>query len=79
MFRQMDNMNWGESQGLYKWFLLFLVIDLVLRGFALWRSARQEHKWWFIALLVINSLGILPGIYLLTHRESQKLATKKKK
>lgn len=45
-----------------------LVVDLVARGFALWKSARDSQKWWFVALLVINSLGILPAIYLLTHR-----------
>jgi hypothetical protein len=49
----------------------FIILDLVLRGFALWRAARRGQKVWFIALLVVNSLGILPGIYLMTNTKSK--------
>ena len=42
--------------------------DLIWRGFALWRSARNEQPIWFVLLLVLNTAGILPIIYLLTHR-----------
>ncbi len=45
-------------------FIILLVIDLTLRGISLWKSARKDQKYWFVALLVINSLGILPLIYL---------------
>ncbi|HJM46962.1 MAG: DUF5652 family protein [Candidatus Marinimicrobia bacterium] len=31
---------------------------------ALWFSARNNDKKWFIAILIINSLGILPIYYL---------------
>lgn len=41
-----------------------LIVDLVLRGIALYKSARRGQKAWFIALLIVNSLGILPAIYL---------------
>lgn len=42
--------------------------DLVWRGFALWRAGGNRQKGWFIALLIINSVGILPIIYLLTEK-----------
>jgi hypothetical protein len=49
--------------------LLFLVVwDLAWKGVALWKAGRNDDLGWFIALLVINSAGILPIIYLLTHR-----------
>jgi methionyl-tRNA synthetase len=50
--------------------LLFLALlwTIVLKGFALWHAARNEQKWWFIALLVINTLGILEIIYLIWFR-----------
>ncbi len=52
--------------------LPFLIIaaiwTLVLKGFALWYAARGSQKWWFIALLLINTLGILEIIYLLWFR-----------
>lgn len=64
----------GHWEGLL---LPFIVLDIVLRGIALWRSARAGQTWWFFALLVINSLGILPGIYLFTHPQPEQ--SKKKK
>lgn len=52
------------------------ILDLVLRGFALWKAARKEQNVWFIALLVVNSVGILPLIYLLLNKDGK---TSKKK
>lgn len=40
--------------------------SLAWKGFALWRAARKAQKGWFVALLAINTLGILEIIYLLT-------------
>jgi hypothetical protein len=55
-----------------QWFLLalpFLVIwDLVWRGLALWASARRRQTAWFVCLLILNTLGVLPIIYLLLNR-----------
>lgn len=47
-------------------FLLILIVAWVLyfKGIALWKSARLEHKKWFIALLVINTFGILEIYYI---------------
>lgn len=50
--------------------LLFIVLPLLIiwelfwKGIALWGSAKNNHKYWFIFLLLINSLGIVPLIYL---------------
>ncbi len=51
----------------WNWIIPLAILDLVLKAISLYRSARREEKVWFAALLVINSLGILPAIYLLTH------------
>ena len=48
---------------------IFLVIELVLKGISLYKSAKRDQKVWFVALLLINSLGILPLIYLLLNRD----------
>ncbi len=45
--------------------LIVLVIDVTLKGFALWRASRNKHKVWFILILIFDSAGILPLIYLL--------------
>ncbi len=49
------------------WFLVYplLIWSLFWKGLALWRSARSGQKYWFIALLVVNTVGVLEIIYLL--------------
>ena len=44
--------------------LLVTLWALVWKGIALWKSARYNKKWWFIALLVINTLGLLEILYI---------------
>lgn len=46
-----------------------LVWSLFWKGLALWRSARMNHKGWFIALLIINTLGIFEIIYIIATRK----------
>jgi hypothetical protein len=46
--------------------ILALVLwTLVLKGYALWTAARGGQKKWFIALLIINTAGILEIVYLI--------------
>lgn len=46
------------------WVVLALIWVLAWKGAALWRAAQLRQKYWFVALLVINTLGILEIIYL---------------
>ncbi len=59
------------------WLFCFLVImlwELVWKALALWASARNNQQYWFIAILVINSMGILPIIYLLWFKRKKAIA-----
>lgn len=38
--------------------------SLFWKGLALWHAGRRAEPWWFIALLLINTLGILEIVYL---------------
>ncbi len=49
-------------------FMIAMVWTLVLKGYALWYAARGHQKWWFIALLIVNTLGILEIVYLIWFR-----------
>lgn len=49
--------------------LILIVLDVVLKGVALWYSARSGQKYWFIALLILNTAGILPLIYIIFFRK----------
>jgi hypothetical protein len=44
--------------------LILLAWTLVWKGLALWRSARLDQKYWFVALLVVNTFGLLEIAYL---------------
>jgi hypothetical protein len=45
--------------------------SLVWKGFALWHAARNHQRVWYIALLILNTLGILEIIYLLFFRKNK--------
>ena len=46
-------------------FLLILVLwVLPWKGYALWTAARNSHKGWFIALVIVNTFAILEIIYI---------------
>lgn len=42
------------------------------KGWALWRSARLTQLGWFIALLIINTVGIFEIIYILATNRKYK-------
>lgn len=43
---------------------VLLVWSVLWKGVALWNASKNNQKNWFIAILVINTLGILEIIYL---------------
>jgi len=43
---------------------LFLLWELFWKGLALWHAGRRKQPWWFVVMLIVNSLGILEIIYL---------------
>ncbi|MFA6393228.1 MAG: DUF5652 family protein [Candidatus Paceibacterota bacterium] len=46
-------------------FILILVLWILpWKGYALWTAARNSHKGWFIALIVLNTLAILDIFYI---------------
>lgn len=45
-------------------FWAVIVWALAWKGWALWVAARANKKWWFIILLVVNTLGIFEMIYI---------------
>jgi hypothetical protein len=44
--------------------IVALLWSLLWKGLALWRAAKRGDTWWFIAFLVLNTLGILEIFYL---------------
>lgn len=44
--------------------VLLISWSLAWKGVALWQAAKRKEKWWFVFILVLNTLGILEIIYL---------------
>jgi len=48
-----------------QWLILLIAAWIIpWKAVALWRAARKTQKWWFIALLVVNTLAVLPILYI---------------
>lgn len=61
------------------WIIIILALwSLIWKAFALWRSAQNGDKAWFIALFIVNTLGILDifYIYVFSKRETPKPKSK---
>ncbi len=57
----------SAESALLAWLPVIAIVvlwTLAIKGYALWQAARHGQKEWFVALLVINTLGILELVYL---------------
>lgn len=45
-------------------FVIIMVWSLFWKGCALWTAGKNDQKRWFIALLVLNTVGILEIFYI---------------
>ena len=45
--------------------IIAILWSLPWKGVALWKASRNDQKGWFVALLIIQTLGILEMIYLI--------------
>ena len=65
------------------WMILALFVVsawmIVWKGLGLWYAAKNKQKGWFIVLLIFNTLGLLPIIYLLWFKPKEVKAITKKK
>jgi len=63
------------------WFLPVItaiaIWDVIWKGFGMWKAARHSQTYWFVAMLLINSAGILPIIYIQFFQKSKTKTTKK--
>lgn len=56
----------------FAWLMPILIISIFWEAtwkiIAMWKAGRNNHLAWFICIALINTVGILPIIYLLMHR-----------
>ncbi len=53
-------------------FFVFLAWTIYWKGMALWKAARRNDQKWFIAILVLNTVGILDILYLYVFSEQMR-------
>lgn len=65
VYNKVAMINLGQEN--WSWIVIVLLTtwDLAWKGFALWKAAKNNQRYWFVALLIVNSVGILPIIYIL--------------
>jgi|GEM_PF-892084 len=44
--------------------LIFAAWELGWKGFGLWKAAKNNQSGWFVAILLLNTVGILPLLYI---------------
>lgn len=56
-----------------------LIWGLIWKGIALWKSASNKDKVWFILLLVVNTIGILEILYVFVFSKREYQSSKRLK
>jgi methionyl-tRNA synthetase len=55
----------GNLNQLPVWvFFILYIWSILWKGLALWRSANLKQRNWFVAILILNTVGILEIVYL---------------
>ncbi len=52
--------------------VLLVFWSLFWKGWALWKAAKNDSKGWFVALLLLNTAGILEILYIYVFGKSAK-------
>ena len=51
--------------------IILVIWDTVWKSIGMWKAARANHLAWFICIVVFNTLGILPIIYILMYPKKE--------
>ncbi len=69
----------ATSLGVPFWLVIILLIwSTAWKLVALWKSAQNKHLIWFIVIALVNTIGILPILYIFVFSKMGKSQKKKK-
>ncbi|MBN2096495.1 hypothetical protein JW752_03810 [Candidatus Peregrinibacteria bacterium] len=54
------------------WLIPLIIWSLIWKGIALWKCGRNNQLYWFIALLLLNTVGLLEIVYLIWFQKEKK-------
>ena len=55
------------------WVYPFLIWTIAWKAVASWRAARNGHLVWFVVFFIVNTIGILPIVYLAWFQNRKKV------
>lgn len=58
-----------SDMSFYLLLAVVMIWSITWKGIALWNAARNEQRTWFIAVLLINIVGLLEITYLMFFQE----------
>lgn len=65
----MLDLIFGSLSNMVGWMFVLMIIvgvwEFIWKAIALWKSARNTQKVWYVFILLFNTAGILPIIYIL--------------
>ncbi len=61
-----------QSTGFWIIIIALAIWELIWKGIELWKAARKDQNYWFIAMLILNTAGILPILYIFFFQEGEK-------
>ncbi len=56
--------NYTFDTSLLMWLIPLVIWEAIWKGIGLWKAGRNNQLPWFICILIFNTLGILPIVYL---------------
>lgn len=59
----------GLGAGISVIALLLVAWVIFWKGWAIWIAARKGELWWFLAMLIVNTFGILEIIYIFAFKK----------
>lgn len=69
----MNCLNYCPTE--FMWFIPLIVVlvlwDTVLKLLGMWKAAQRKELLWFLVIAIINTVGILPLIYLIINKDKK--------
>jgi len=65
-----DNMAW--AMGIIALIVVLFIWSAIWKGIALWRAGRNNQLGWYVAMFIINTVGVLDILYLLLFQKKKK-------
>lgn len=60
------------TAGIIAVFVVLGIWEAVWKGIALWKTGRNNQLPWFVFIFILNTVGILPIVYLLFFQKKKK-------